>query len=89
MVAHRKPAHARPDLAHNTSALVAKYCGESALRVCPRAGELVRMTNARCLDLYQHLACLRPFQIDLDNFERLSSLERYRSTCFHLVSFTV
>jgi hypothetical protein len=63
------------DLAHHARALVAEDRGEDALAVQSVERIGVGVADAGRHDLDQHFAGLRPFQIDLDDFQRLLGLE--------------
>ena len=75
MIARLDAGHARADLAHDARAFVAEDRGKHAFAVetVQRVG--VGVANAGRLDLDQHLARLRPFQIELDDFQRLLGFE--------------
>src|SRR5439155_8287948 len=75
--------HARADLDHDASAFMPKNRGKQPLRIGARAGELVGMTDARGLDLDQHLAGLGPVELDRCHLERLARLERHCRTHVH------
>ena len=73
----------------NTGPLVAKNGWKSALWIIAREGKSVGMANASCLDLYQHLARLRAFQVYIHYFQGLSCPKCYRCTCFHYGSYLI
>ncbi|MNT09952.1 hypothetical protein D3C72_1447600 [compost metagenome] len=83
MVADREAGHARPDLDHHARALVAQNAGEDALRIQTVQRIGVSVANARRLDLDQHLARARAFQIDLDDLERTFGFEGDGGAGFH------
>ena len=66
--------HAGTHLDHDSGALMAQDRREKAFGVAAGQGEFVGMTDARRLDLDQHLARLRPFQVDGLDHQRLSGL---------------
>ena len=72
-----------PDIDHDARALMAEDHREEALRIAAGARELVGMADARCLDLDQHLAELRPFEVDGLDFELLAGLVADRCLCLH------
>ena len=84
VVARLDRLHARPDLDHDARALVAEDRREQALGV--GAGERVRVgvADAGRLDLDQHLAGLRPLELDGLDRERLPGLVRHRRAYVHL-----
>jgi hypothetical protein len=74
---------ARPDIDHDARALMAEDHREQAFGIAARARELVGMANARRLDLDQHLAELRPFEVDFLDLEVLAGLEADCRLCLH------
>src|SRR5882724_6197092 len=52
--------------------LVTEDCGKEAFRIRARAGELIRVADARRLQLHQDFTGLRPVQIERDDFERFA-----------------
>ena len=77
---------ARPDIDHDARALVAEDHREEALGIAAGARELVGVADARRLDLDQHLAELRPFEIDGLDLEFLAGLVADRSLGLHAPS---
>ena len=73
---------ARSNLPDDARAFMAKDGGEDALAVEPVQRIGVGMTDACGLDLDQHFAGLRPFQIDFDDFQRLFRLKSNGGACF-------
>src|SRR5690606_12023510 len=53
-------------------------------RVRTRQGEIISMADAGRLDFDQHFAGLGAFEINLDDFERLTSLKGYGGAGLHL-----
>jgi hypothetical protein len=74
---------ARPDIDHHARALMAEDHREQALGIAAGARELVGVADARRLDLDQHLAELRPFEVDFLDFEILAGLEAHCRLCLH------
>jgi hypothetical protein len=74
---------ARADLDDDARALVPEDHREQPFGIGARARELVGVTHARGLDLDQHLAGLRAFQIDLFDDERLTFRVRHGGTGSH------
>ena len=64
MVPRREARHPPTDLDYDPCPLVAEHGGEEPLGVGTRERELIRVTNARSSDLYQHLAIFRAIQLD-------------------------
>ena len=62
--------HARPDLADDPGALMAEDRGEDALGILALERVGVGMADAGRHDLDQHLARLRPVEVDLVDLER-------------------
>src|SRR5690606_20564325 len=84
VIADAERRHPRPDLDHDTGALMAEDGRERAFRVVARQGEGVGVADAGRLDLDQHLARLRPLELDRVDLQRLAGLERYRRAYVHL-----
>ncbi len=61
VIARHYAGHASADLLHDARAFVAENHREQPLRIRARARELIGVTDARGLQLDQHLARLRPF----------------------------
>ena len=76
---------ARADVDHDARALVAEDRREQPLRVLAGQRELVGVADAGGLDLDQHLAGLRAFELHMGDRERLARLERHRRTHVHVV----
>ena len=76
MVAGNDAGDARADLAHDARALMAQHAREDALAVEPVERIGVGVADARRHDLDQHLARLRAFEVEFDDFERLLRFER-------------
>ncbi|MNQ17812.1 hypothetical protein D3C85_308360 [compost metagenome] len=83
MVADGETGHAGSDLDHHARALVTQDRGEDALRIQTVQRVGVSVANARRLDLDQHLARARAFQIDLDDLERTFGFEGDGGAGFH------
>jgi hypothetical protein len=75
--------HAGADVDHDPGPFVAEDHREQPLGIGPRARELVGVADAGRLDLHQHLARLRPFQVDFFDHQRLACRVRHRRMCFH------
>src|SRR5437764_924881 len=71
------------DIDNDASALVAEDRWEEALRIGARQRELVGMTDAGRLDLDQHLAFARAFEVDGCDFKRLAGGKGDSGTGFH------
>jgi hypothetical protein len=71
VVARFDRGHPRPDLADDPRPLVAEDAREDALGIEPVQCVGVGVADAGRHDLDQHLAVLRPFEIELDDLERL------------------
>ena len=69
--------------AHDAGALVAQDGREQPFRVLARQGELVGVADAGCLDLDQHLAGPRPFELDGFDLQRFAGLKGDGSTDVH------
>ena len=80
VVARHQASHALAHFLDDTGAFVAQYGREQAFRVCAGQGERIGVTDGGIDDAYQHLTGLRPFDIDLDQFQRLAGFQRNRST---------
>ena len=75
--------HARPDIDDDAGALVAEDGREQAFGVGAGERELVGVTDARGLDLDQHLAGFRAVELDVRDHERLGLLQCDGGTGFH------
>ena len=75
--------HARADLAHDARAFVAEDRGEQALRIGAGQRVGVGVADAGRLDLDQHLAGLRAFDIDGLDGERLARFPGDGGAGFH------
>ncbi len=75
--------HARPDVDHDARALVAEDRRKQSFRVLAGQRELVGVADAGRLDLDQHLARLRAFELHMGDRERLARLECHRRTHVH------
>ena len=62
---------ARPDIDHDAGALMAEDRREQPFGIGARQRELVGVADAGRLDLDQHLAGLRAFEVDLHDLQRL------------------
>src|SRR4029079_7916336 len=78
--------HARPDIDDDARAFMAEDHREQPLGIAAGARELVGVADARRLDLDQHLAELRPLEIDGFDDEFLAGLVTDRSLGLHAVS---
>jgi hypothetical protein len=67
--------HARADIDHDAGALMAEDRRKQPFRVGARQRELVGVADAGGLDLDQHLALPRAFEVDLGDLQRLSGLD--------------
>ncbi len=76
---------ARAHLPDDAGALMAEDRGENpfAVQTIQRIG--VGVTDARRLDLDQHFAGLRTFQVEFDDLKRLLRLERDCGACLHFM----
>ena len=70
MIARLHARDARADLAHDARAFVPEDRGKEPFGIRARARELVGVADARRLDLDEHLAGLRPFELDVLDDER-------------------
>ena len=86
MIALLERRHARPHLDHDARALMAHDRREEAFRIGAGNRELVGMANAGRLDLDQHFALLRAFEIDLDDFQGLGLFKGNGGAGFHSIS---
>ena len=75
--------HARPDIDDNAGAFVAQDGREQTFRVGAGQRELVGVTDARGLDLDQHLGGFWPIELDFRDSERLALLQCNGGTGFH------
>jgi hypothetical protein len=78
--------HARPDVDHDARALVAEDCREQPFGVGARQRELVGVADAGGLDLDQHLAGLRPVELNVCHRKRFAGFERHCRTHVHAAS---
>ena len=78
-----------PDVDDDAGALVAEDRREQAFGVGARERELVGVADAGRLDLDQHLAGPRAFEVDLHDLERLALLDGDGGAGFHEVLFGV
>ena len=85
MVAGLQRFDAGPDIDHDARALMAEDRGKQALRIGARERERVGVADAGGLDLDQHLARLRPLEIDRLDGQRRSRPMRHRRAHFHAV----
>ena len=83
MIAWADREHACPHLAHDARALVTQDAGEQAFAVEPIQRIGIGVADAGRHDLNQHLAGLWPFEIELDDLQRLLGLERNGGTGLH------
>jgi hypothetical protein len=74
VVAGHEARDARAHVDDDARALVAEDDREQALRIGPRARELVGVADAGGLDLDEDLAGLGPVELDVLDDERLASL---------------
>ena len=86
MVAGLQRGHAGADLAHDAGALVAEDRREQALGIGARQRVGVGVADAGGLDLDQHLAGLRPLDVDGLDGQGRSGLPGHGGTGFHDVS---
>ena len=75
MVARLHRRDARPDVDDDAGALMAEDRREQALRIGAGEREVVGVADAGRLDLDQHLAGLRPVELDGHDLERLARLD--------------
>src|SRR5690606_9849807 len=85
VIADGKAGYARSDLDHHARAFVAQNGGEETLAVQTVQRIGVGVAHARRLDLDQHLARARAFQINLDDLERTFGFERNGGAGFHVL----
>ncbi len=83
MIAGLNAGDPRADLAHDPRAFVSEDRGEDALAVEPVERVGVGMADAGGHDLDQHLARLRPLEIDFDDLEGLLGFEGYGGAGLH------
>ena len=83
MIAFLEGSHAWPDINDDARALVAEDHREKTFGIRAGARELIRVTNARRLDLDEHFTRLRPFKIHCHHFERLAGGITNSSFRFH------
>jgi len=83
VVAGFQRGDARPDLDYDASAFVAHDGRKQPFRIGTRDGEVVRVADTGGLDLDQDFASLRPLDVDLDDFKRLTSGKGDGGTRFH------
>src|SRR6516164_6243793 len=75
--------HPGPNIDHDARALMSQDGRKQSLRICPGKRELVGMADAGGLDLDQHFAGLRTFEIDLQDLKRLGLFDGYGGAGFH------
>ena len=83
MIAGFKRGHAGAHFAHDAGTLVAEDRREDAFRVGARQRVGVGVADAGGLDLDQHLAGFRPFDVDGLDGQRFAGLPGYRGAGFH------
>ena len=83
MVAGLQRRHAAADLDHDAGAFVAEDHREQAFGIGARARELVGVADAGRLDLDQHLAGPRSFELDGLDYERLAGGVSDGGASFH------
>src|SRR5690606_22132016 len=74
----------RADIDHDASAFVAQNGREQTFRIGTRKREVVRVADARRLDLDQDLPFFRALEVELDDFEWLGLFERDGGARLHL-----
>ncbi len=84
MIARLYAGHACADLANDACAFVAENGGEDAFAIETVERVSVRVADAGGLDFDKHFARLRPFQVNLNDFERLLSLKSDGCACFQV-----
>ena len=87
VVAGRDVVTPGADLAHDARALMAEDEGKMPFAVEPVERVGVGVADAGRHDLDQHLARLRPFEVELDDLERLLGLEGDGGAGFHRSAF--
>ncbi|KKL15907.1 hypothetical protein LCGC14_2500890, partial [marine sediment metagenome] len=75
--------HTFANFHHDACAFMAQNCRKNPLWVVPRAGELIRVSQAGGFYLDEHLPRARPFQINIHYDKRFSSLYGNGSTGKH------
>ena len=76
--------HAGADLPHDSRALMTEDRRKNSLAVEAVEGIGVGMTDAGRLDLDQHFAGFRAFQIEFDDFQRFFCFKRDGGACLHV-----
>ena len=83
MVAFFHAGHARPDIDDDAGAFMAQDGREQPFGIGAGKRELVGVTDARRLDLDQHLSGLRPIEVDFRDDEWLALFQCDGGTGFH------
>ena len=83
MVALLDRGDAGTDVDHDAGALVAEDRGKQPFRIGARQREFVGVTDAGRLDLDQHFALARAFEVDGCDFERFTGGKGDSGTGFH------
>ncbi len=86
MVALLQRRHARADIDHDARALMAEDGWKQAFGIGARAGELVGVADAGGLDLDQHLAGLRPLELNRLDHQGFAGLVGHGGA--HIHAFT-
>ena len=75
--------HARTDVDHDARAFMPEDDREQALGIAPGAGELIRVAHPRGLDLDEHLARARAFEVDGLDHQGFTGFVGDCGACFH------
>ena len=85
VIARLQAGHTRAHLEHDTRALMPQNRRKRPLGIRPGQREIIRVAQARRLDLNQNLARLRTLEVHLHDLHRLASLNSNRRSCAHSV----
>jgi hypothetical protein len=75
MIANLERGDASADLANDAGAFMPEDRGKNSLAVKTAERVGIGVTDSSCLDFDQDLSCLRAFQVDFDDLERLLCFE--------------